>query len=302
MKKKPVIVILGPTASGKSEWAVKLAQKFSGEIISADSRQIYKDVSINSGAVPLDDRRTYRGIPHYLLNFLDLKKDFNVTDFQKESERLIEEIIQRKNLPVICGGSIFWIKALIKGEIFPHVKPDKKLRKKLQDLTAEELYQQLQKLDSQRARTIDKNNKPRLIRALEIIETLGKVPTVQQKNPPYNFMLIKPHYSWDDLQKRIKKNVEKRWKQGMVEEIKRLYQKGYRQSEIERLGLSFDLISKFLHREIKSETELKEKIFLAEKRFAKKQLTWLKKLSQEEKILETSDYTNAEKIIQKRLS
>ncbi len=291
-----IIIILGPTASGKSELAVKIAQHFKGEIISADSRQVFKGMEINSGAVKVNKGR-YKNIPHYLISFLDPEKDFNVSNFQEATQKLIKTIIQKNKLPIICGGSLFWIDALIKNRSFPAVKPNPVLRKKLSLKTTSELFQQLQKLDPQRAQNIDRHNKMRLIRALEIIEQLGKVPPLaaSSPNPHIKYLLISPYKDWNTLQKRIRQNVKKRLQQEMIEEIEKLhYQRNISWEKIEKLGLSFRLIPQFLRKEIKTKKELEEKIYLAEKNYAKRQLTWMKKIKN---INYVSNTQEAQKII-----
>ncbi len=278
-KKNKIIVILGPTASGKSSLAVEIASHFQGEIISADSRQIYRHTEINTGAVPIN-KDPYKNIPHHLISFLSLNKNFNVVDFQKKTTELIPRIFKKNKLPIICGGSIFWIYALIKGQQFPQVQPNFHLRKQLEQKTASQLFQKLKKRNPQQAHRIGPHNKIRLIRALEIINSLGDIPPLQYNPPPYDFIFLYPYYNWEELKKRIKKNVEIRWKQNMIEEIKRLNEKGYTWKQIERLGLSFYLISQFLKKEPNTDEnlkKLKEKIYLAEKNYAKRQLTWIKK-------------------------
>ena len=175
-----IIVVLGQTASGKSEFAVKLAKKFNppvgGEIISADSRQVYKGLDIGSGKII---KKEMKGVPHHLLDITSPKRTFTVYQYQKLAKKALKDIIKRGKIPIICGGTGLYIDSIIYGIKFPEVPPNPKLRKKLEKRTTEELFKQLQKLDPRRAQNIDKYNRRRLIRALEIIITTSKpVPTL----------------------------------------------------------------------------------------------------------------------------
>ncbi|HDO23680.1 MAG TPA: tRNA (adenosine(37)-N6)-dimethylallyltransferase MiaA, partial [bacterium] len=168
-----VIVILGPTASGKSEMAVKLAKKFNGEIISADSRQVYRGMDIGTGKIT---QKEMRGIPHHLLDVASPKKVFTVIDFKKRAEKAIKDIIKRGKISIICGGTGFYIQAITGGISIPEVKPNWKLRKQLEKKNAEQLFKMLKKLDPKRSKTIDAKNPRRLIRAIELAQSLGHFP------------------------------------------------------------------------------------------------------------------------------
>lgn len=178
MRKPWIIVILGQTATGKSDLAVKIAlrlrsgsstQKQSGEIISADSRQVYKNLDIGTGKI---SKQKMRGVPHHLLDVANPKRKFTVAEYKKLADKKTEEIISRGNIPIICGGTGFYIDAITKGTIFPEVPPNPKLRKTLYKKSAPELFKMLEKIDKSRAKNIknknELNNKVRLIRAIEI--------------------------------------------------------------------------------------------------------------------------------------
>ena len=310
-----IIVILGPTATGKSGTAIKLAKKFNGEVISADSRQIYKGMEINSGAVQvkkkiIDDKTILVSddIPHYFVSIAKPTEEYSVAKFKRKAEKIIIDILKRDKLPIICGGTGFWIKAIVDNVVFPEVKPNWKLRKKLSEKSTEELFTKLKKVDPARAKTIDVKNKVRLIRALEICEKLGKVPEILSRGRTSSVAIAPPqrttsfHSSWKFLQigisrpkkelhKKIKLNVKKRMQQGMIDEIEKLH-KNLSWGKIESFGLSFKLIPQYLRGEISSQEELKEKIYLAEKNYAKRQMTWFKK---DNNILWLEDYNTTEK-------
>ena len=187
--KLKIIVILGQTATGKSDFAVQIAKRVlavsrvESEIISADSRQVYKDMDLGTGKIT---KKEMRGVPHHLLDVASPKKIFSVSDYQKLADKKIQEIFSRGHIPILCGGTGFYIDALVNGTVLPEVAPDKILRKKLDKKSTSELFKILKKLDINRAKSIDKNNRVRLIRAIEIAKTLGKVPKISNKDTKYD--------------------------------------------------------------------------------------------------------------------
>jgi len=269
-----IIVILGPTASGKSDVAIQLAKKFNGEIISADSRQIYRHMDIGSGKITKEEQQI---IPHYMLDIVSPKTEFNVAKFKNKTQKIIKDILRRKKIPIICGGTGFWIKAIIDDVDFPQVKPNPVLRNMLSDKTTEELFKKLKKLDPARAKNIDAKNKVRLIRAIEICKAIGKVPNLNHKSKIMNYAFLQIGIARDkeELNERIRKNVEKRFENGMIQEVIDLHEKHKLSwKKIKSFGLSYSIIPYFLKGDISSEEELKEKIYLAEKNYAKRQRTW----------------------------
>ncbi|HPB60447.1 MAG TPA: tRNA (adenosine(37)-N6)-dimethylallyltransferase MiaA, partial [Candidatus Paceibacterota bacterium] len=186
MSEKPkIVVILGPTASGKTALSIKVAQKIGGEVISADSRQVYKGLDLGTGKVT---KKEMGSVPHHLLDVASPKRKFSVARYQKLANKKITEIIKRGRTPIIVGGSGFYIQAIVDNLILPDVPPNPKLRLELQGKTIHELFSILKKIDPQRAKNIDENNPVRLIRAIEIGKALGQVPKLQFANPPFNFI------------------------------------------------------------------------------------------------------------------
>src|SRR3990167_3851819 len=179
---RKIIVILGPTASGKSALAVKLAKKFNGEVISADSRQVYKGLNIGTGKIT---RKEMGGVPHYCLDVVSPKKIFTVADFKKCAEKAIEKIFAKNKTPIIVGGTGLYIQAVVDNITLPEVKPNWKLRKELEKKTTEEMFKMLKKLDPERAKTIDAKNPRRLIRAIKTAEALGKAPNLEVDPPSW---------------------------------------------------------------------------------------------------------------------
>lgn len=291
MDNKPkIIVILGPTSSGKSDIAIKLARKFNGEIISADSRQIYRGLDIGAGKEPGRVTRdakhiTYvsSDVSHYMIDIVSPRTNFSSGQFKKKADKIITDILKRGKLPIICGGTGFWIKAIVDNVSYPEVKPDWKLRKRLNKKSAEELFLELEKLDPKRAQNIDAKNKVRLIRAIEICKTIGKVPFVDShsfvdSNRTYNFLQIGIDLPKETLRQRIKTRLEKRFEEGMIEEVRKLhFENKISWKRLESFGLGYFWIPKFLKGEIETKEELFEKIFQAEKDYAKRQLTWFQK-------------------------
>ncbi len=290
-----ILVILGPTSSGKSDIAFKMAKNFDGEIISADSRQIFRGMDVGTGKVtrdkkiifeePRPSRRaggiepwTAHDIPHYMIDIISPRTEYNVSKFKKQAEKIIEDILQRGKLPIICGGTGFWIQAIVDDINFPEVKPDWRLRKKLEKYPAAKLFAMLKKLDPARANNIDSKNKVRLIRAVEICKSIGKVPPMNYKSGimNYEFLQLGIGLSKEKLYNNIEKRVNNRFKQGMVAEVKKLHTEGLSWKKIQSFGLAYFWIPLYLQNKI-SKTELFEKVIQAEKNYAKRQMTWFKR-------------------------
>ncbi len=273
--KPKIIVVLGPTASGKSALAVKLAKKFNGEIISADSRQVYKGLDIGAGKIT---RREMQGVPHHLLDVASPKKVFTVQDFKNLGEKAIEEILAKGKVPIICGGTGFYIQALVENQALPDVPPNKKLRAELGGKTPEELFEILKKLDARRAESIDRKNPRRLIRAIEIAEALGKVPEIKTE-PKYNVSYFNTDMPDEILKKRIHNRLLGRMKQGMVAEAKNLHADGLSWKRMEALGLEYKYLAYYLQKKMTKEAML-EKLEMEIWHYAKRQRTWFKKRNQ----------------------
>ncbi|MCR4279636.1 MAG: tRNA (adenosine(37)-N6)-dimethylallyltransferase MiaA [Candidatus Zambryskibacteria bacterium] len=271
MAKQKVLVIVGPTASGKSDLAVKLAKKFNGEVISADSRQVYKGLNVGTGKIT---EREMSGIPHHLLDVASPEKQFSASDFVQKAREAADMIYHIGKLPIVVGGTGFYIDALAGTVSLPEVPPSKLLRSKLGKLSKEKLFEMLGKKDPVRARTIDKHNKVRLIRALEIVETLGKVPKRQPaRSTPYKFVYIgiKPK----NLEGRILARLTKRLP-GMITEAKKLHKKGLTYKRMEDLGLEYKFLAMYLKGEMGKE-EMGEKLNIATRQYSRRQMTWFKR-------------------------
>jgi len=302
-------VIVGPTASGKSDYAIALARTIGGEIISADSRQVYRGMDIGTGKVPRDaELTTYNlqlgnvqkqggmlsvvgfrlyvsgGIRHHLLDVASPKRTYTVTHFLRDAKAAIADIRKRGKIPIICGGTNFWIEALVFDTEFPEVKPDPVLRRQLAKLTAPELFTLLSEKDPDRAGTIDRHNKVRLIRALEIVATLGKVPDSKggrrkvegEKSETFRFIGIDPPK--DVLHERIEKRLEKRLNEGMIDEVKRLHeQDGLSWKRLDGFGLEYRWCARFLQGKLSRE-DMETALLKDSRYYAKRQMSSLRRL------------------------
>lgn len=269
-KRKKLIVILGPTASGKTGLSIKLAKKFNGEIVSADSRQVYKYLDLGTGKVTKEEMD---GIPHYMLDIVDPMEKYSSSQFQKKATEIIKNI---KGLPFLVGGSAFYLLSIVDGWTMPEVKPDWELRKKLETKSAEELFNILKELDPERAGTVEKQNPRRLIRSIEIAKAIGKVEKVKN-NPEFECLLLGIKREDPELKDLIKARLKQRIKDGMLDEVKILLDnKTLTYERCQELGLEYKWIAKFLNNEI-SQNEMEEKLATEIWRFSKHQMNWFKK-------------------------
>ncbi len=293
--KNKLIVILGPTASGKTDLSVKLAKKFNGQVISADSRQVYKGMDVGSGKVT---KKETKGVPHHLLDIASPKRRFTVVQYQRLTLKAINKIHKKRKIPFLVGGTGFYIQAVVNGIIIPGVKPDWQLRKKLEKKNIEELFKMLKKLDLRRAKTIEKKNKRRLIRALEIvIKTKKPIPLLKKKPPQFEVLIIGIKKSSEELKKLIQKRLLKRLqpprRPKMIAEVKKLKKSGLSWKRLEEFGLEYRYIAQYLQNKLTYE-EMLEKIQKQSEKFAKRQMTWFKR---DIRIRWIKNYRQAEKFI-----
>ena len=293
--KSKLIVILGQTAAGKSTMAVKLCKKFNGEIISADSRQVYKGMDIGAGKIT---RKEMQGIPHYLLDVASPKRKFSAAQYQKLAGKAIRNILNKNKIPFLVGGTGFYIQTVTDGITIPKVKPDWKLREKLEKKETAELYKLLKRLDQKRAKSIDKKNRRRLIRALEIlIKTRKPIPKLKKEIAQFYILFIGIKKSPKELKKLIKKRLLKRLRLGMVAEVKKLRNSTISWKRLEEFGLEYKYIALYLQKKI-SYQEMVERLQKEIEHFSKRQMTWFKR---DKRIHWIENQKTAERLIDKFL-
>lgn len=277
-----VIIILGPTASGKSDLAVRLAEmvgreKLGGyegaEIISADSRQVYKGLDLIAGKITHEEMR---GIPHHGLDIAHPSERLAVTDWLKCAKRAIVEINAKNKLPIVCGGTGYYISALINGVDFPEAAGNLEIQKELEIKSAEELFLELERLDPKRAQNIDRYNKRRLVRAISIARELGTVPALSEIRSPYDVLKIGITMPDQALRERIRMRLVDRLEHGMVEEAERLLASGLSSERMDELGLECRYLAQFIQGKINREQLID---ILATKiwQYARRQKTWWRK-------------------------
>ncbi|MFO0743562.1 MAG: tRNA (adenosine(37)-N6)-dimethylallyltransferase MiaA [Candidatus Paceibacterota bacterium] len=287
-----IIVVAGPTASGKSDLAVKIAKEKNGEIISADSRQIYRYLDIGSGKIT---KKEMKNVRHYCLDIFDpteIKKTKSVTDYLKFANEAIKEILKKKKTPIICGGTGFYIDAIIYG-LPKNAKPNPLLRKELENEDLEKLLLRIKKLNKEKWGELTKNenpsernNKRRLIRIVEILETKkaeNEIPKISQinKNPKYDVEFIFTNLNKEELLEKIKIRLEKRLeakeKNNLINEIKFLRDNLKIKDEwLLSLGLEYKYVTMYLRNEITLE-KMKEEILNKSWQYAKRQILWNKR-------------------------
>lgn len=273
--KKGLIVILGPTASGKTSLSIDLAKKYNGEIICADSRSVYKKLDIGT-AKPTPEEQSQ--VPHHMLDIAEPGDVFTVAEFKKGADDIIKKIFSRSKIPFLVGGSGLYIDSVVYGLKIPEVAPDWEMRSKLEKLSTSELFTKLKKLDPEFAKEVDKNNKRRLIRALEVIgKTRKKYSELRKKNPPsYPILIFGIDIPRKDLVKKIDTRVDQRIKAGMIEEVEDLIADGVDPKWLDNLGLEYRYLSKYVTGELSRQQTI-EQLKSVSHQFARRQMTWFKR-------------------------
>lgn len=273
MSKPKVLVILGPTAVGKSDLAVEIARHYNGEVISADSRQVYTGLDIGTGKIT---KKEMRGVRHHLLDVVHPKKVYSVELWKKHTEIAIKDIISRGKLPIICGGTGFYIQSIVDNIILPDVPADQGLRKEFSLKSTDELFIMLKKLDPKRAKNIDSKNPVRLIRAIEIATALGNVPKAKKINSEYEFIQIGLTLPLNALREKIHTRLLARLKKGMLAEAKRLHTGGLSYKRMEALGLEYRYLALYLQKNITKQKML-ERLDIEIGQYARRQMQWFKR-------------------------
>ena len=275
MNKKKVIVICGPTASGKTSLGIQIANLINGEIISADSMQIYKDMDIGS-AKPTKEERMQA--VHHLIDFVDPDKRYSVADFKKDAEKKIKEILEKNKIPIIVGGTGLYVNSLIYNIHYNEIKTDLEYRESLENIDVEELYKMAEEIDSVALKKIALTDRKRISRILEIYHSTGKTKTELEKEsrhePEYDYKVFVLNMDRQKLYDRINLRVDLMIENGLVDEVKNMIKK-YSEFPTAMQGLGYKEIVDYLNGNC-SINDAIEKIKLETRRYAKRQLTWFR--------------------------
>lgn len=275
-KQPRLVVVLGPTASGKSVLGIELALRFNGEIISADSRQVYRGLDIGTAKVTPEERTL---VPHHLLDIVDVRDVYTVSQFRRDAIKAIDDILARARLPFLVGGSPHYIQAVVDNLAIPAIPPQPALRAELEVRPLPELLAELERLDPRTYATIDRRNQRRVIRALEVCLVSGK-PFSEQRakaEPLYTNLLLGINWPRDLLYRRIDERVDARMRQGMVQEVRDLLAQGVSHERLEDLGLEYRFIGRCLRGEYAGEAEMVQRLKFAIHDFTRRQLTWFRR-------------------------
>ncbi len=279
---KPLIIITGPTAAGKTDLSVRLAQAIGGEIISADSMQVYRHMDIGSAKITEEEKK---GIPHYLIDVLDPEEEFNVAVFQKMAKAAVNTIYSHGNIPIVTGGTGFYIQALLYDIDFTETGEDSSIREELETMGREKggeyLHELLHKIDPDSAAEIHPNNKKRVIRAIEYFRQTGEKISEhnrreREKSSPYDFLYYTVNMDRGVLYQRIDRRVDLMMERGLVSEVKRLKEMGCTREMVSMQGLGYKEILDYLQ----GICTLEEAVYILKRdtrHFAKRQITWFKR-------------------------
>ncbi len=296
-----LFVLAGPTASGKTSLSVELAKRVNGEIISADSMQVYRGMDIGTAKIKEEEKQ---GIPHFLIDEFEPDEEFNVTVFQKKAKQYIKEISDRGHLPMIVGGTGFYIQSVLYDIDFEKEEGNTEVRKKYEELASLKgksyLHDLLKEKDMEYASEVSENNVKKVIRALEFYELTGKKLSEHNreqrtKESPYNFAYFVLTMNRDKLYKRIDARVDKMFENGLVDEVTRLMDEGYDRNLVSMQGLGYKEVISALNNEITME-DARELIKKSTRHFAKRQLTWFRR-ERDVTWLDLENYRNLEEIV-----
>ena len=284
MQKNKVIVICGPTASGKTALSIELAKQINGEIVSCDSMQIYKDMNIGTAKPTIEEMQ---GIKHYLIGYVSPEKRYSVADYKRDAKNAIKEILEKEKMPIIVGGTGLYLDSLIYEIEYKEIKIDeeyrKKLEKEVENLGLEVLYERARQIDSRAIEKISVHDKKRILRILEIYHATGKTKTEQEiesrkKEVEYDYKVYALDWDREKLYNRINKRVDIMIEQGLIEEVKQILDK-YDIFPTAMQGLGYKEVVDYLKGNLTKE-EMIEKIKMETRRYAKRQLTWFRKNKQ----------------------
>ncbi len=281
MEKEKVIVICGPTASGKTALSIELAKKINGEIISCDSMQIYKEMNIGTAKPTKEEMQ---GIKHYMIDIISPDERYSVADYKKEAKKAIKEIISKGKVPIVVGGTGLYVDSLIYEIDYPKNKFDEKYREELEQEVEEQglnaLYEKAKEIDEEAIKKISPNDKKRILRILEIYHATGKNKTEQEKEsrknePEFDYKVFALNMDREKLYDRINRRVDIMIESGLIQEVENIYRK-YNRFPTAMQGLGYKEVVDYIEKRLTKE-EMIEKIKQETRRYAKRQLTWFRK-------------------------
>lgn len=282
MNKKPLLILTGPTAVGKTETSIRLAKAINGEIISADSMQVYRGMDIGTAKIKPEEMQ---GVPHYLVNELNPDEEFNVMIFKKKAKQYMEDIYRRGKIPLLVGGTGFYIQSVLYDIAFTENQEQDGFREEMESFVqkygVEALHERLQKVDCESANQIHPNNIKRVIRALEYHHFTGQKfsthnETERQKQSPYRFLYVVLHLPRQQLYERINRRVDVMMEEGLVEEVRQLLEQGCSKDLVSMQGLGYKELVPYLEQQCSLE-EAVYRIKRDTRHFAKRQMTWFRR-------------------------
>ena len=282
-----LVVLLGTNASGKSDLGIRLAGCFGGEIISADSRQVYRGLDLGSGKITPQQARS---VPHHLIDVAEVTDFYSLAQYQQAAFSAIDAMTKIGKLPFLVGGTGLYISAIVEGYELVDVPPNEPLRAELENLPLTELVERLEQADPEAASHIDKKNSRRLIRAIEIAAAGRTHSAGRKRSPRYNCLQLGLSWPREILEKRIEKRLQDRLANGMIEEVAGLRRRGVSDTRLEKLGLEYRYVTRYLRGDLGSLDELRLLLGIAIRQFAKDQLTWFKRDSRIIWLDTTKDY------------
>ncbi len=269
-----LVVILGTNASGKSDLGIRLAEHFGGEVVSADSRQVYRGLDLGTGKIATAQAAR---VKHHLIDVADVSEYYSLAQYQRAAYSAIDTIASTGKLPFLVGGTGLYISAIVEGYQLVDVPPNDPLRAELESLPLHQLVARLEKCDPNAANRIDRGNRRRLIRAIEIASAGYADSAAHQNSPRYDCLQLGLTWPRELLLERIEARLRERLANGMIDEVAGLRSRGVSDLRLDKLGLEYRYITRYLRGELSSLDDLRAQLGIAIRQFAKEQLTWFKR-------------------------
>jgi tRNA dimethylallyltransferase len=294
----PLLIILGPTASGKTHLATRVAARIDGEILSVDSRQVYRGMNIGTGKDLEEYVVNDKVIPYHLIDILDAGKKYNVNAFQQDFHQAYTEIINTGKVPIACGGTGFYLYALLKGHAYTDIPVNEELRKRLQEMPAESLLALFKSTDTSYQNLADTSTRKRLIRAIEISDFLVQNPEKEvsltsNTADTYNPVIFGLNPPAEIRRERISHRLNYRLKNGLIEEVESLLKSGISSEDLIYYGLEYKYVTQYVTGELSYE-DMQKRLETEIHRFAKRQMTFFRKMEKDGILIHWLDYNNTE--------